>query len=258
MEALIRRYGGVPFVAPSVAERPLELNTELFVQTDRLMDRAFDMVVMMTAPGLTYWRDAALTRYPTAQFTAALAATAIISRGPKPVVILHQMGLKPALIVPEPNTWREMVPLIATRPERRIVIQEYGSANLEFTSALQALGAEVATVPIYRWDLPEDTGPLREAARRIAGRECEMVIFTTSIQLTHLMDVARGDGIESEVRASLASTTLIASVGPIMDAALLAQQLTPDIVPLHPKMGILVRAAAQGWHAALELKSHAP
>jgi uroporphyrinogen-III synthase len=254
MEALISRYGGVPFVAPSVAERPLELNTELFVQTARLMDGAFNLAVLMTAPGLTYWRDAALTRYPAEQFTAALGATAIISRGPKPVVILHQMGLKPALIVPEPNTWREMVPLIAARTERRIVLQEYGSPNLEFTAALEALGAEVATVPIYRWNLPEDMGPLRQAAHRIADRECEMVIFTTSIQLTHLMEVARMEGIESGVRASLATHALIASVGPIMDAALVAQQLTPDIVPPHPKMGILVRSAAQGWQEALARK----
>jgi uroporphyrinogen-III synthase len=168
------------------------------------------------------------------------------------------MGLKPVLIAPEPNSWNEMVPLIAARPERKIVVQEYGSPNLEFTAALQALGAEVSTVPIYRWDLPADLGPLQEAARRIAHRECEMVIFTTSIQLTHLLDVARAGGLEAAVRDSLSQHMVIASVGPVMDAALLAHGLTPDIVPAHPKMGILVRAAAEGWRAALQRRRGAP
>jgi len=199
MEALILRYGGRPFVAPSVAERAVDGNDELFAQTARLIDGAFDMVVLMTATGLAYWRDASASRYPAEVFSAALARTTLVSRGPKPVVVLHQMGLKPTVIVPEPNTWQEMVPLIAARPERRIAVQEYGRGNPEFVAALEALGAEVTPVCIYRWELPADTSPLREAVRRIAGRECDVVIFTTSVQLTHLLEIARAEGMEADV-----------------------------------------------------------
>jgi len=251
MSALIARYGGAAFVAPSVVERPIDSNDELFGHTDRLMAGGFDLVVLMTATGLAYWRDASAARYPVEQFTAALGRTTLVSRGPKPVVVLHQMGLKPSIIVPEPNTWQEMVPLIAQRDERRIAIQEYGRGNPEFIAALEALGGDVTPVCIYRWELPTDIGPLREAARRIAERECDVVIFTTSIQLTHLLQVAAVDGIEQEVLRALAEHIVVASVGPIMDAALIAQGLYPDIVPAHPKMGILVRAAAEHAHAGL-------
>lgn len=245
MESLILRYGGRPFVAPSVVDRPLDTNDELFEHTARLLQDAFDMVVLMTGTGLAYWRDAALTRYPAEQFTAALGRTAMVSRGPKPMVVLHQMGLKPTVVVPEPNTWQQMVPMIAARPERRIAIQEYGRGNPDFVAELESLGAEVTPISIYRWELPPDTGPLREAARRIASRECDVVVFTTSVQLTHLLEIARADGIEAELRAALARHAAIASVGPIMDAALEAEGLVPDLVPPHPKMGILLRFSAE-------------
>ena len=254
MFALIARYGGAAFVAPSVVERPIDSNEELFVHTDRLMAGDFDLVVLMTATGLAYWRDASIARYPAEQFTAALGRTTLVSRGPKPVVVLHQMGLKPAIIVPEPNTWQEMVPLIAQRDERRIAVQEYGRGNPEFVAALESLGGVVTPVCIYRWELPTDTGPLREAARRIAQRECDVVIFTTSIQLTHLLQVAAADGIEREVLRALADNIVVASVGPIMDAALITHGLNPDIIPAHPKMGILVRAAAENAHTELARK----
>jgi uroporphyrinogen-III synthase len=245
MDTLIRRYAGDAFVAPSVAERPLESNTELLDYTARLLAGDFDMVVLMTATGLEYWADAAAIRYPRADFQHALARAALVSRGPKPVAVLHKMGLKPAIVVPEPNTWQEMVPLIASRPERRIAVQEYGRPNPEFLAALQQIGAQATALCVYRWDLPTDVGPLRQAAHRIARRECDTVIFTTSVQLTHLLEVARAEGIEAPVRESLARHLAVASVGPIMNIALAAEGLTPDIIPAHPKMASLVRTAAQ-------------
>jgi uroporphyrinogen-III synthase len=254
MEALILRYQGRPFVAPSVVERAIETNEDLLVHTGQLIAGAFDMVVLMTGTGLAYWRDASVTRYAPDDFVSALARTTLVSRGPKPVVVLHQMGLKAQVQVPEPNTWQEMVPLIAARSERRIAIQEYGRGNPEFVAALESLGGEVTPICIYRWELPADTGPLREAARRIAQRDCDVVVFTTSVQLTHLLEIAAAEGLEQEVRRSLEHDVVIASVGPIMDAALVAQNLKPDIVPPHPKMGILLRAAAENAYDALTLK----
>ena len=109
-------------------------------------------------------------------------------------------------------------------------------------------------VAIYRWTLPDDLGPLREAVRRVAARECEVVLFTTSIQLTHLLEVAAAMGREAEVRKALAGDIAIGSVGPVMDAALADEGLAPDIVPAHPKMAVLVRTAAEMSAAVLQRK----
>lgn len=245
MEQFIRRHGGEPFVAPSVKEIPFEQHDEVFGWAERLFAGEFDSIVLMTGAGLAFLNDMLAERYPRDAFAAALRRVTIVSRGPKPVVVLHEMGVTPTVIVPEPNSWREIVPILAGRPERRITIQEYGRPNAELIAALKALGAEVSAIAIYRWALPDDAGPLREAVRRIASRECDVVLFTTSIQLIHLLDVARDMGRLTEVRQALAEDLAIGSVGPVMDATLADCGFTPDIVPAHPKMAVLVRTAAE-------------
>ncbi len=254
MEALIVRHSGIPFVAPSVKERAIEANEGVFTWAAQLMAGDFDMTVLMTGTGLAYLRDAIVPRYSKEQFVAALRGTTLVSRGPKPVVVLHELGLKADLMIPEPNTWREIVPLIAARPERRITVQEYGKPNAEFVAALEANGSRVTPLSIYRWELPDDVAPLREAVRRVAERDCDVVVFTTSVQLVHLLQVAEEMGRDREVMDALSNDLAIASVGPIMDAALAERGLKPDIVPAHPKMGILMRAAAEQSAAALARK----
>lgn len=254
MELLIRKQQGEPFVAPSVAERPLDDPDEMLRFYERMDRGEFDMLVLMTGVGLAFWRDAVVTRYKPDDFGHALSRVTIVSRGPKPVGVLRELGIRPSIMIPEPNTWREIVTAVEGRPERRIALQEYGRSNTEFVSALRELGAEVSSLAIYRWDLPADTSMLFEAARRIAGGECDLILFTTSVQLDHLFRVAAEQGIEEQVRRALAEDVVIASVGPIMTAALEEHGFSPDIVPNNPKMGALVRAAAEEGAAKLALK----
>ena len=98
---------------------------------------------------------------------------------------------------------------------------------------------------IYRWELPADIEPLREAARRLAAREVDTVLFTSSIQWEHLMVIAESLGILPAVLSCLREYAAIASVGPVMSASLIAAGIPVEIVPVHPKMAALVKAAAE-------------
>src|SRR6266478_4327377 len=199
MEALIRREDGDPFVAPSVQERAIEDHSEALRFVERLAAGEFDMLICMTGVGLAFLRDVVATHMPIERLADGLKRVTILSRGPKPLPILREMNLRAQIVVPEPNTWKEIVKAVASRPERRIAVQEYGRPNLEMNAALQQLGADVTSVPIYRWELPADVEPLREAARRLAAREFDVVLFTSSIQLDHLLVIASGLGLEAEV-----------------------------------------------------------
>src|SRR5580658_368422 len=211
METLIRREGGDPFVAPSVQERALDDHRGALEFVHRLEAGEFDLVVCMTGAGLSFLRDLAVADSADSstlgKLSAGLSRTFIVSRGPKPVPILRELGARAHIVVPEPNTWKEVVEAVASRPERRIAVQEYGRPNPEMTAALEALDAQVTSFAIYRWDLPADLEPLREAARRLAAREVDVVLFTSSIQLDHLFQIAGEMGIEPEVRRSLAQYT---------------------------------------------------
>jgi uroporphyrinogen-III synthase len=245
MEKLIVRHGGAPLVVPSVKERPLDRHESLDRFVRGLSGGVFDLVVCMTGVGLAYARDVLEARGMLEAMVEGLRRVTIVSRGPKPVSILRALQVPIHVLIPEPNTWREIVSAIATRTERRIAVQEYGRPNAEMNRALGQLGATVTPVEIYRWDLPEDTAPLRRAAHALARGDTDVVLFTSSIQLDHLLQMASEEGIQPQVRDALSRHVAIASIGPVMNDALAAHGFAPDIVPDHPKMGALVKAAAE-------------
>lgn len=254
MEALILREQGLPIVAPSVRERSLDDDQTGVQLVEQLEAGAFDMIILMTGVGLGFLRDMVTATMPVERFTAALKKATIVARGPKPIPILKQLGLQPDVVIGEPNTWKEIVAAVAERTERRIAIQEYGRPNVEMYAALEQLGAAVTPFALYRWDMPEDLEPLRAAAAALGRGECDVVVFTSSIQLDHLLEVAAGLGIRDQVELVLRTKIVVASIGPVMTAALEARGFKADIMPRHPKMWALVQAAAEQSPAIVELR----
>ena len=254
MEILIRREGGDPFVAPSVQERALEDHGEAMRFLERLEAGEFEMLVCMTGTGLAFFRDQIAAQSSIGRLSAALGRVTIVSRGPKPLPILRGLGSRADIVIPEPNTWKEIVETIARRPERRVLVQEYGRPNLEMNAALEQLGARVTPMVVYRWELPQDVEPLRAAAVRLAGRKFDVVVFTSSIQLDHLMIIAKDLGLEPQISSALREFTAIASVGPVMTASLEAACLPAEIIPAHPKMAALVKAASEMAAAVIRQK----
>lgn len=203
MAELIRRQGGMAFVAPSMREVPLAENRALNEFAERLFAGEFDMMILLTGVGTRQLNRALSEAYHETSLRDALRGLAIAARGPKPVAALREMGLTPAVMAPEPNTWRELLKAIEGRPEKTMAVQEYGRSNEELLQGLRARGAEVTPVRIYQWDLPEDTAPLREAVRRLAAGEFDVALFTTSMQIDHLMRIAGAMGVETAAREGL-------------------------------------------------------
>jgi uroporphyrinogen-III synthase len=244
MAELIRRQGGEPFVAPAMREVPIAEDSEIFRFADRLFAGAFEMMILLTGVGTRQLNRLLAARYGNTAFADALRKLNVVARGPKPVAALRELGVTPAAVAPEPNTWREVLRVIQTCNERRIAVQEYGRSNAELLDALRVRGAEVTTVRVYQYGLPEDAGPLREAARRLAAGEFQAALFTTAVQIEHLAQVAREQGIEEAALAALRKC-LVGSIGPTTTEALEEFDVHPALEPSHPKMGILVKQAAE-------------
>lgn len=245
IEAMIKRHGGNAFVAPSVKEQGIEDHKAATDLVDQLEQDRYDMLICMTATSLKFLREIIDGGFPPDRLRAAISRVTVISRGPKPLTVLRPQKIPVAITVPEPNTWREIVDAVRQRPERRIAVLEYGRSNLEMNAALEEMGAEVTPISLYRWILPDDIGPLREAARRIAQGQCDVILFTSSIQLDHLLQISREMGLADQVRRALIEDIVVTSVGPIMTDTLVAQGIEPQIIPTHPKMWAVVKAAAE-------------
>jgi uroporphyrinogen-III synthase len=125
----------------------------------------------------------------------------------------------------------------------RVAVQEYGMSNAELLGELTKRGATITRVPVYQWQLPEDLEPLREGIRQLAAGPDDVALFTTGTQASHLMQVAESMGQGEQVRAGL-HRTVVASIGPTTSEELRRQGVEPRLEASHPKMGFLVRDAA--------------
>lgn len=243
MAELVRRQSGQPFVAPAIREAPAEDNAAAFAFAERLIAGDFDTVILLTGIGTRQMNGLLAARYPEGAFTDALRRVTLVARGPKAVAALRELGLKPAIVAPEPNTWHEVLAAMAGHAGRSIAVQEYGRPNPELIAALAALGAEVTAVRVYRYDLPENVGPLQEAARGLAANEFQAALFTTAVQIEHLARVAMELGIDEAMLKGLRQC-LIGSIGPTTSEALEEFGVHPSLEPSHPKMGLLVMETA--------------
>jgi uroporphyrinogen-III synthase len=256
---LIMNYGGTPVVAPALREVPLESNHQALAFARDLIEQRFGMVVLMTGVGVRLLLKVVEPVYGRETFVQALAQTRLVARGPKPVAALREVGLTPWATVPSPNTWRELLATLDARSgeaplaQVRVAVQEYGSANPELAEGLAARGADVTTVPVYRWSMPEDVAPLRSAVQAIVGNEIDIVILTAGIQLVHLLRVGAEMGLDAAVRKGL-ERVVVASIGPMTSAELRHQGLPIDLEPSHPKMGFLVKELAEQCETLLGAK----
>jgi len=254
MATLIRNQGGVPFVAPSLREAPVEENEAAFHFAKRLFAGEFDMVVLLTGVGTRALAKLIATRYPEGEFAAALRRVTVVARGPKPSGALREMGLMADIMAPEPNTWRELLAATEGRAGKRVAVQEYGRPCPELVAGLEARGAEVTAVRVYQYRLPEDTGPLRRAARGLAAGEFDVAMFTTAMQAPHLLQIAGEEGVGAEVADELRRRVVVASIGPSCSDVLEECGIGTDFAPSHPKMGILVGETAERARALMERK----
>lgn len=247
MARLIETYGGVPISAPAMREVPLA-ETEATLDFARgLIAGQFDFVIFLTGVGARALLQV-LTEANLAQpFLEALRRTKIAVRGPKPAAVLREWNASVAVSAPEPCTWHELLRALADSCDlhgMRLAVQEYGVSNSEFLSALRERGAIVREVALYRWELPADVAPLRAAVSRLVGNEIDVALFTTGVQATHLFRVAQEMGQLQQLPVAL-KNVVVGSIGPATSETLQSLGVTVDLETSHPKMGVLVKEAAE-------------
>jgi uroporphyrinogen-III synthase len=256
MAELIRRHGGEPIVAPSMREVPLSENDAPLELFQRLESGEIDLVILLTGVGTRTMVDVAATRYSRERIAALLGSVTVLTRGPKPVTVLKELGLQPEMTAPEPNTWRETLAILDANMElagKRVAVQEYGITRPQLLAGLEARGAKILRVPVYRWALPEDIAPLQAAIREIIERKTDVVIFTSANQVENVFKVAHQNGIDTDLSKAL-RRTFVVSIGPVCSEALGRFRLQPDFEPEHPKMGFMIGELAVSAQKLLNKK----
>ena len=256
---LIERFGGVPFVSPSMREIPIEKNKEAVDFAYRVITGEIGAVIFLTGVGFKQLITAIEPHVDKQRFLDALSDIPTLARGPKPVAAMRELGLQPTHRAPEPNTWREVLQTIDQHlpiSNLTVGLQEYGITNHSLIGGLEARGARVTTVRVYQWELPEDTKPLEENIRAIVRGERDCLLFTSAHQAVNLLRIATALDCESDLRSALQSM-VVASIGPTTSEMLQHLDIPIDLEPDHPKMGHLVQASAEKGPRILKAKRFA-
>ena len=232
-------------------EVPLDRCPEVLAFGEALAAGRVDGIVFLTGVGA----EALLARlepvYGRDETIARIDTLTTLVRGPKPKAVLRKWGVHIDVLAPAPNTWEDLVRTLDESPHsvegRHVAVQEYGTANLPLHEALRTRGAEVQSVPVYRWQLPDDPQPLREAAAGLCEEAFDMLLITSAQQLRHLLEVADRDSRRDAVLAALQRVPIM-SIGPTATEMLAEYDLRPRLEPSHPKMGHLVRESLAWWN----------
>ncbi|MBN1586468.1 MAG: uroporphyrinogen decarboxylase [Candidatus Omnitrophica bacterium] len=220
LAALVREHGGNPLSAPAMQEIRLQKNPELLSFGERLTAGTIDVVLFMSGGGAAHLLDTLSAIYGADALCAALTKTTVLARGPKSAEVLSAAGLSGLLVAPEPSTWREVLEVLDMSERgielegKCVAVQESGSSNAAFLAELQQRGARVVQVPIYRWALPDDTQPLKNAIHSLASGKIPFAVFTNSTQVRHVMRIAAELGLQPQLTEAFRKHTVVASIGP--------------------------------------------
>jgi uroporphyrinogen-III synthase len=255
MIKLIETYGGKAFQAPAMREVPLSSNPEALEFADALFAGKFDVVIFLTGVGARALLNVLEHAHPAEKVFESLRTVSVFARGPKPGLVLREWKVPIALTAPEPNTWRELLQAIDASQQdlhgKRVAVQEYGVSNPELIEGLRERGADVSRVPVYRWDLPEDTAPLHAAVSEVIAGRIDVALFTTGVQIDHFFQIAEQEGTKDKLKAGM-ERLVKASIGPMTSDALRSHGLLANLEASHPKMGFLVKEAAEQSEALLQ------
>jgi uroporphyrinogen-III synthase len=252
---LIAKLGGLPYSAPAVREIPRRDRGPALAVLDRICRGEVAMIIFLTGVGTRAFLGLAAEAGKREELLRALGAMFVVARGPKPIAALREAGVRIDLVPEEPTSEGLLSALAEHELHGKVVaVQLYGEENPFLVEGLTARGATVLEIPLYEWALPEDQGPLIQLIRDLLAGGIDVLAFTSSPQIKHLLAVAERLGLRDQLVRALRDSVTVAVVGPVCEAALAEHGIRPQIQPDKGTMGALVHAIAD--HLTIQEEKH--
>jgi uroporphyrinogen-III synthase len=228
---MLEKEGASPLRCPmvSILDAPDPEPVKAWLQA--LLAGRFDYIILMTGEGLRRllslaeregWREAVI---------AALSGVRTVTRGPKPVRALKDVGLSPSLVAEAPTT-EGVIATLRQEPlqGRTVGVQFYAPSNPPLMDFLAAAGATAHPVLPYVYAPAADADRVADMIDRMARGEVDAIVFTSSPQVDRLYEVAAERGLEDALRQGLEKSK-VAAVGPVVADNLRHRGARVDICP---------------------------
>ena len=165
---LVHRYDGVPWSVPAMREAPLDDRSESVQRLKQLCADGTEVMICLTGVGTRALFELAAELGLEERLRAVFDAAIVVIRGPKPRVVLRELGVRIDRTAEPPNTSDEVLAALAGDRFQKVAVQLYGEPDALLRAGLEARGAQVLDLPLYRWALPDDVLPIVDFIDRIS------------------------------------------------------------------------------------------
>lgn len=267
LATMLERRGAAVQHGPALRIVALADDEGLERRTRELVAAPPDITVATTGIGYRGWIEAADGWGLGEGLLAALGRSEMLARGPKARGAIRASGLVDAWS-PESESTAEVLEHLLERGVRglRIAVQLHGEPLPDVVEALELAGAEVVTVPVYRWAPPLDLGPLDRLIDATLAGGIDVLSFTSAPAAAGILARAEERGLRTDLLAALRGPVPALCVGPVTAAPLEALDV-PTVQPQRSRLGAMVRTCESAVPARarrlpvaghrLELRGHA-
>jgi len=218
---MLEQHGAITIRCPMVAIMDVPDAAPVVAWLRRFTTDPPDDLILMTGEGLGrlvgFARRAGLEE----AFMAALARVRKITRGPKPVRRLRELGIQPDLAA-EPPTTAGIISSLSGEDlaGRKIAIQLYpDNPNVELFDFLRGAGARPDSVLCYVYGSEAEDRRVIEVIKEMAAGRVDLIAFTSTPQVRRMQQVAKANQSQETLRQGLLRTR-IAAVGPVVARAI--------------------------------------
>jgi uroporphyrinogen-III synthase len=245
---LLERQGASVTACPLLRETPVEDAEGARRFMELCESGKMDYIVFYTGVGVDFL-------FRTAGEAQVLERSRILARGPKAVNALKRAGVRADLVADSATTSGIVQTL--SREElngKTVLVQLYGSENRELAVALEARGARVIGVSLYRYTPASDSADIERLVRQTIDGGFDAITFTSATQVPFLFDVAERLGLKEQLKTALGCRVVVASVGEVTSRALREEGVIANVEPPEAKMGPMVKALCDHFESR---RSHA-
>lgn len=134
-------------------------------------------------------------------------------------------------------------------------MQLHGEPLLDIADALTAAGADVLTIPVYRWTVADDVAAIERLIGLVIAGQIDALTFTSAPAVLALLRVAEWIDRREDLLRSMRAGVVAACVGPVCSAPLERLDV-PCVIPDRARLGNLVRTVVEQVPAARTSRLH--
>jgi len=235
---------------PVIKTHPVGSEDEIRSATEAVIARRPAVVVLTTGLGVRAWLEAADAIQLGDELRDALSGVDLLARGPKATGALVTAGFDVAWTAPRAR-YDDIVERLAAQETEGVLIavQLDGAGAEELCERIEALGASVIRVPVYRWSLPEDTTAAERLIRSVVERRVDAVTFTAKPAVENFLEIAGFMGVLEDAVEALSTDVDSFCVGPVCAGGFDDHPTVNIFVPERHRLGAMVQQIAAKFAA---------